>query len=237
MYRLHRSMRFLTMLTIAALATSTVAPAAGAQDSTRNAESAAETRARLARRAAGLTVGPWDLRGIEAPSGVEVSTLPLVSGFVRKGLDARLALENGIGIWRRVQSVAPTGGIGGTPGEEVQSWVVAQTTAVRFYPATDAGATFEPWILGGAGFTLGIDDRETDGGGLLGGSAGGSGVAIVPGVSLQGGLGAEWWFSESLALNVGGRYQWTRFLEDFGGERTYQGPIVEAGLTYKFRYR
>ncbi len=211
--------------------------AVSAQDSTKSPEAAAETRARLARKAAGLTVGPWDLRGIEPPSGVEVSTLPMFYGFMRKGLDARLALENGIGVWRREQTTPPTGGIGGTPGEQVQSWVVAQTTAIRFFPFTDAGARFEPWLLGGAGVTLGIDDRETNGGGILGGSAGGTGVGIVPGFSLQGGLGAEWWFSESLALNVGGRYQWTRFLQDFGGERTYQGPAVEAGLTYKFRYR
>ncbi len=211
--------------------------AVSAQDSTKSPEAAAETRARLARKAAGLTVGPWDLRGIEPPSGVEVSTLPMFYGFMRKGLDARLALENGIGVWRREQTTPPTGGIGGTPGEQVQSWVVAQTTAIRFFPFTDAGARFEPWLLGGAGVTLGIDDRETNGGGVLGGSAGGTGVGIVPGFSLQGGLGAEWWFSESLALNVGGRYQWTRFLQDFGGERTYQGPAVEAGLTYKFRYR
>src|SRR5262245_60800724 len=86
-----------------------------AQDSTRTPqESAAEERARLARRAAGMTIGPWQLRGAEPPSGVDVSTLPMMSGFMRKGLDARLALENGIGVWRRVQSVPATGGIGGT---------------------------------------------------------------------------------------------------------------------------
>lgn len=208
-----------------------------AADSSRSAETEAESRARMARKAAGLTVGPWELRGIEPPSGVEVSTLPMFYGFMRRGLDVRLALENGIGIWRREQSTPATGGLGGTPGETVQSWVVAQTTAVRFYPATDAGATFEPWVLGGAGFTLGIDDRETNGGGVLGGSTGASGVGIIPGFSLQGGAGAEWWFSQSLALNVGARYQWTRFFEEFGGARTYQGPAYEAGLTYKFRYR
>jgi hypothetical protein len=213
------------------------ADVAGAQDSTKSRESTAETRARLARSAAGLTVGPWELRGVEPPSGVDVSTLPMFSGYIRKGLDVRLALENGIGVWRRVQTTPPTGGIGGSPGEEVQSWVVAQSTAIRFFPATDAGATFEPWILGGAGITLGIDDRETSGGGILGGSTGGAGVAIVPGFSLQGGVGTEWWFSRSLALNVGARYQWTRFLEEFGGERTYQGPVYEAGFTYKFRYQ
>jgi hypothetical protein len=213
------------------------ADVAGAQDSTKTRESSAETRARLARSAAGLVVGPWELRGVEPPSGVDVSTLPMFSGYLRKGLDMRLALENGIGVWRRVQTTPATGGIGGTPGEEVQSWVVAQSTAVRFFPVTDAGATFEPWILGGAGITLGIDDRETNGGGILGGSTGGTGVAIVPGFSLQGGVGTEWWFSQSLALNVGARYQWTRFLEDFGGERTYQGPAYELGFTYKFRYQ
>lgn len=200
-------------------------------------ESDAESRARLARRAAGVTVGHWDLRGIEAPSTVEVSTLPMLYGFMRKGLDARLSLENGIGIWRRVQTTPATGGLGGTPGEEVQSWVIAQTTAIRFFPVTDAGAMLEPWILGGAGFSFGIDDRDTQGGGVLGGTSGGAGLEIVPGFTLQGGAGAEWWFTSSLALNLGARFQWTRFFQDFGGERTYQGPSYEVGLTYKFQYR
>jgi hypothetical protein len=201
------------------------------------AESEAESRARLARRAAGLTVGHWDLRGVDVPSGVDVSTMPMLYGFMRKGLDARLSLENGVGVWRRVQKSPATGGIGGTPAEEVQSWVIAQTTAVRFFPATDAGAAFEPWVLGGAGFSFGLDDRDTEGGGVLGGTTGGSGLEIVPGFSLQGGAGAEWWFSNALALNVGARFQWTRFFQEFGGERTYQGPSYEVGLSYKLQYR
>ena len=193
-----------------------------------NPETEAEAQARLARRAAGLTIGMWDVRGIEPAAGVDVSTMPMFTGFMRKGLDARLALENSIGVWRRVQTTA---------SEEVQSWGVAQTTAIRFFPATDVGAAVEPWVMGGAGISLGIDDRETSGGGLLGGSTGSSGIQIVPGFTLQGGTGVEWWFSQSLALNVGARYQWTRFLQDFGGERTYQGPSYDLGLTYKFQYR
>ncbi len=197
----------------------------------------AENRARLARKGAGLTVGTWDLRGIEPPAGVEVSTLPMISGWFRKGLDQRLAMENGIGVWRREQRVPPSGGIGGSAGETVQSWVIAQTTALRLFPFTDAGARFEPYVLGGAGVTLGIDDRETEGGGVLGGAAGGAGVGIVPGFSLEGGAGAELRLGESFALTGGARYQWTRFLDDFGGERTYQGPVYEVGFSYKFRYR
>lgn len=209
-----------------------------AQDSTRStSESEAESRARLARRTAGLTIGPWQLRGVEEPSGVDVSTMPMISGFMRKGLDARLALENGIGVWRRVQRVPATGGIGGTPGEEVQSWVIAQTTAIRFFPGTDAGAAVEPWLLGGAGFSFGIDDRDTQGGGLLGGSTGATGIVLIPGFSLQGGAGVEWWFSDALAINASAKFQWTRFFQEFGGERTYQGPAYELGMTYKFQYR
>lgn len=228
-------MSFRTHLAIALIASCVALPLA-AQDTTKTPESEAEARARVARRAAGLTVGTWEIRGLEVDPSIEVSTLPLITGFLRKGLDARLALENSVGVWRRVQSIEATGGLGGTPAEEVQSWVIAQTTALRFFPVTDAGSRFEPWVLGGAGITIGIDDRETDGSGFLGGAAGGSGVAMVPGFSLQGGAGAEWWFSPSFALNVGARYQWTRFLQDFGGERTYQGPAYELGLTYKFRY-
>jgi hypothetical protein len=221
-----------TCLTMAGSAP-TLVHAQSRPDST---ESDPETRARLARRGAGVTVGSWQLRGIAVPAGVDVSTMPMFSGWIRKGLDARLALENGISIWRRVQNVPPSGGIGGTAGEEVQSWIIAQTTAIRFFPFTDAGAAFEPYLLGGAGFTLGIDDRETEGGGVLGGATGSSGVVMVPAVSLQGGLGAEYRFGESFGLAGGTRYQWTRFFQDFGGERTYQGPVFELGLSYRFRY-
>ncbi len=213
-------------------------PAAAQRDTTdrETRESDAEAAARMARRGAGITVGQWDLRGIEPPADVDVSTMPMFSGWLRKGLDNRLAMENGIGVWRRVQSTEATGGLGGSPAEEVQSWIVAQTTAIRFFPFTDAGAQFEPWILGGAGFTLGIDDRETSGGGILGSATGGSGVSFVPAISLQGGAGAEFMFGESFGVTGGMRYQWTRFFQDFGGERTYQGPVYELGLTYKFRY-
>jgi hypothetical protein len=228
-------MRFTTRVLSLVLPVLLGATQVTAQDSTRsNNESESGSRARLARRTAGLTLGPWELRGARPASGVDVSTMPMISGFMRRGLDARLALENGIGVWRRVQSVPPTGGIGGTPGEEVQSWVIAQTTAIRFYPGTDAGAKVEPWVLGGAGFSFGIDDRDTQGGGLLGGS---TGLVMVPGFSLQGGTGVEWWFSDALAMNVSARFQWTRFFQEFGGERTYQGPAYELGMTYKFQYR
>lgn len=224
-------------LALVALALLVAHPAgARAQGRADTTATEAETRARLARRGGGVTIGSWQLRGIEAPAGVDVSTMPMFSGWLRKGLDARLALENGISIWRRVQNVPPSGGIGGTSGEEVQSWIIAQTAAIRFFPFTDAGAAFEPYVLGGAGFTLGIDDRETEGGGVLGGATGASGVAMVPAVSLQGGLGAEYRFGESFGLAAGARYQWTRFFQDFGGERTYQGPVFEVGLAYRFRY-
>ena len=212
------------------------AASAQARPDSASGESAAETRARLARKGAGFTVGSWQLRGIEPPAGVDVSTMPMISGWLRKGLDARLALENGLSVWRRVQTIPPSGGIGGTAGEEVQSWIIAQTAAIRFFPFTDAGESLEPFFLGGAGFTLGIDDRDTEGGGVLGGATGGSGVVMVPAVSLQGGTGVEYRFGESFGLAVGARYQWTRFFQDFGGERTYQGPAFEIGLAYKFRY-
>ncbi|MEX2182366.1 MAG: hypothetical protein WD771_10015 [Gemmatimonadaceae bacterium] len=221
-----RSIRLLQFIPFALLLATPLAAPLSAQVKPTDGETEAESRARLARRTAGVTVGLWDLRGVEPGAGVDVSTLPIITGFMRKGLDARLALENSVGVWRRVQSTA---------SEEVQSWIIAQTTAIRFFPATDAGATVEPWVMGGAGVSIGIDDRETSGG-LLGG-AGSSGVQLIPGFSLQAGTGVEWWFSQSLALNAGARFQWTRFLDNFGGERTYQGPSYDLGLTYKFQYR
>src|SRR5262245_9838764 len=72
-----------------ALLLAPVVPAAAQQQSVAKPDSLteAENRARVARKGAGLTVGSWDLRGVEPPSGVEVSTLPMISGWFRKGLD------------------------------------------------------------------------------------------------------------------------------------------------------
>jgi hypothetical protein len=197
-------------------------------------ESQTEEQARLARRGAGIRVGVWDVRGLAEVANAEYSETPLFEGYLQHGLDRHLAMQNSIGFWRRSQEIEGTGGIGGTPGESVKSYVVPQFTSIRFFPISGPEQPFEPFVEGGAGISLGIDDRSTTSGGLLGG--GGSGIAIVVGFGFKLGLGVEWRFTEALGLSGGGRYQWKRFLEDLGGERTYRGFAADVGITYRFQY-
>jgi hypothetical protein len=198
-------------------------------------ESQTEEQARLARRGAGIRVGLWDVRGLAEVTSAEYSETPLFEGYLQHGLDRHLAMQNSIGFWRRTQEIESSGGLGGTTQESVKSYVVPQFTSIRFFPVSGPDQMLEPYLEGGAGISLGIDDRSTSSGGLLG-VGGGSGVVIVIGFGFKLGVGAEWRFSDALGLSGGGRYQWMRFLEDLGGARTYRGFAGEVGITYRFQY-
>lgn len=102
------------------------------------------------------------------------------------------------------------------------------------YPGTGPEAALEPFLAAGAGFTLGVDDRSAVGGGLLGGGSGGT--IMVAGVGLKGGAGVEYRFSRAFGLSVLAGYQYVRFFEDVGGDRSYKGLVVFGGLTYRFQY-
>ena len=85
-----------------------------------------------------------------------------------------------------------------------------QYTSVRLYPSTEPDDAFEPWISGGAGFTIGIDDRTAGASGGLFGN-GSSGMQMVPGIGLKGGVGVEWRFSKTFGVLGRARYQYIRF--------------------------
>jgi hypothetical protein len=207
------------------------------EDVVAQADTLAEQRVKAMRRGAGLRVGVWDVRGLSEVSGARVSETPLIEGYFQKGLDLHLALENTVGVYRREQRLTRDGGIGGGMVEEkVAAYVVPQFTSLKVYPFTRPEQRFEPYIIGGAGVTIGIDDREnSESGGLLGGG-GESGTGFVVGFGLKGGLGTELRFSEAFGLAAGGRYQWVRFFGELAGERTYRGLGADVGLTYRFQY-
>jgi hypothetical protein len=196
-----------------------------------------EQRAKAMRRGAGLRVGVWDVRGLSEVSGARVNESPLFEGYFQKGLDLHLALENTVSVYRREQRLTRPGGIGGgTVEEKVAAYVIPQFTSLKLYPFTRPEQRFEPYIAGGAGLTIGVDDREnSESGGLLGGG-GESGVGFVAGFGLKGGLGIELRFSEAFGAAAGGRYQWVRFFGELAGERTYRGLGADVGLTYRFQY-
>jgi hypothetical protein len=208
-----------------------------AGDAAAQADTVTEQRVKAMRRGAGLRVGTWDVRGLTQVTGARVSETPLFEGYFQKGLDLHLALENTVGMYRREQRLTRAGGIGSGPVEEkVAAYVIPQFTSLKVYPFTRPEQRFEPYITGGAGLTIGVDDRENSGSdGLLGGG-GESGTGFVAGFGLKGGLGIEVRFSEAFGIGVGGRYQWVRFFGELAGERTYRGLGADVGLTYRFQY-
>jgi hypothetical protein len=214
--------------------------AALAQDTSRTVvrDSAAvapdlEKRARLARRGGGLRVGTWDVRGLSTTSGATVSKTPALEGYVRRGLDVHLAIEHSVGVWRRTQSVTQSGPLGGTSTSRRETYLIPQLTSILFFPLTKPQHRIEPYVKAGAGFAIGVDDRTGDGGGLF---AGGSGVSLVPGYGLSGGAGVELRLTNALGLAGAGRYRWTKFFQDFAGQRTYEGYGAEVGVTYRFQF-
>ncbi|MGQ0563051.1 MAG: hypothetical protein ACT443_14395, partial [Gemmatimonadota bacterium] len=137
--------RRLTALTVLGIGLSASASMAQA------VESGVEREARLARRGAGLRAGVWNVR---EPAGGPVSSMPHIEGYFQRGLDRYLALESSVGVsWRkRIETQAL--------GNEVESrtYLVPLFTALKFYPFTTVENALDPFITGGVGFALGIDD-------------------------------------------------------------------------------
>lgn len=205
-------------------------------DSTRRAQEDLEQRAKLARRDGGLRIGAWDAHEPSMPSGVQQSATPSFEGYVRKGLDLHLAWENSVGFWRLRQTSNTSGGPlgGGTSESRLDAYVIPQYTSLLFYPFTRPTQHLEPYIRGGLGFTVGIEDNSGSSGGLV---STGSGMNFVPGFGATGGLGLEWRPAQALGLAISGRYQWIRFFQDFAGQQTYEGLEGDIGVTYRFQYR
>ena len=195
-----------------------------------------EREAQLARRGGGVRVGFWDVRGPETPEGGRESETPAFEGYVRKGLDAHLALENSVGFWRYRQMISTAGGpLGATTTSRIDAYVVPQQTSVIFFPLTRPQQRIEPFLRAGVGLTLGIEDRKGEGGGLFG--AGGEGISMVVGFGATAGGGIEWRLTDALGISGSGRYQWVRFLEELAGSETYQGLGADLGVTYRFQFR
>ena len=196
-----------------------------------------EERAERERREAGLRVGVFQARGLTSVEGAAYATTPAFEGYFQKGLDQHLAIESSVGFWRRSQWQEGSGGgvFGSEGGERVDSYVVPILTSVKFYPFTVPGAGVEPYVTGGLGFALGIDDRENTSGGFLG-VGGSDGTAILTGLGFKAGAGVELRLGEAFGVGLGGRYQWTRYGHEVGGARTYQGWTFDGGLLYRFQY-
>ena len=202
-----------------------------------------ETQARIQRNGAGLRAGVWNVRDLEPATGNSSQRSPLFEGYFQKGLDLHLALENTLSVWRWHQSGTRTQGgglLGGgttTTTETVDAYVVPFFTSLKVFPFTRPSAKVEPYVLGGAGLGLGIEDRSSDNASGLYGGSGNDAPSMVTGFGFKGGTGIEWRFSQAFGLTVGARYQWMRFFGDLAGRENYQGLALDGGLVYRYQYR
>jgi hypothetical protein len=206
------------------------APRARAQDDRRGETAdSIERRVKRQRQGAGLRVGAWRVTGLTEVSGAEYSTTPAFEGYFQRGLDRHLVIETSAGFWRRSQRAGS-----GTGSESIGSYVIPLLTALKLYPATGPEQNLEPFVTAGVGFTLGVDDRNTISGGLLGG--GGSSTAMIAGVGIKGGGGVEYRLGRAFGFSALAGYQYVRFFEQVGSTRSYKGLTAMGGLTYRFQY-
>ncbi len=192
-----------------------------------------ETRARVERRGGGVRVGPWWPRDLAEEPGVATTQTPAFEAWGQKGLDLHLAVESAVGYWSRSQVMERTDAFGGTTRQQVQTYVVPLFAGLKAHPLTTPGAGLEPYLLGAIGVALGVDDRSGDGG-PLGEPAG---TTAQAGFGFKAGAGLDVKLGRAFGVTFGARYQWLRFGEALGGERTYRGVGLDVGLTYRFQYR
>ena len=198
-------------------------------DSTRTALELHERAVKRQRQGAGVRMGSWQMLGMGTLAGATTSTLPAFEGYWQKGLDRHLALETSVGFFQRTQrSGSPSG------GESMTAYVVPMMTALKVYPVTGPESNFEPFVIGGFGFTLGVDDRNATSGGLFGSSSGGT--MMVPGVGIKLGGGVEYRLGRAFGFAAGTNYQYVRFFEQVANTRTYKGVQLLGGVTYRFQF-
>ncbi len=227
---MHFRIRGTLLIAVAALALAPMGSLAG-QDAS-SAQSAVEQQAKLARRGAGVMIGTWSLVDDPATGGAKTSDSPLAEGYFRKGIDKHLALETTAGVWRRTIETPASGGIGGSAGGKTSVILIPQFTAIKLYPFTTPDDTFEPFVSGGVGFTLGFQSQSGGGGVLGGGGANG----LIVGVGGSAAAGVEWRFSTAFGLALGAHYSYIQFFDALAGEKMYRGTGAKAGLTYRFQY-
>lgn len=189
----------------------------------------------LERSGGGLRVGMWDVQDLNKVEGADYSRTPAFEGYFQKGLDAHLVLESSFGFWKRSQRIQESGSFGSSSTEEIQSYVLPVFSAIKLYPFTRPRTPLEPYLDAGLGLALGIDDREVTSDGLLGAGTD-SGMSFLTGFGFKTGAGLQWMFTNTLGLDLDGRYQWIRFSDELGGMRTFKGFGINGGLAYGFRY-
>jgi hypothetical protein len=182
------------------------------------------------RGGAGLRLGSWDVGGPAGASGSGISTFPAMEGYWQRGLDRHVVIETSVGLWSRQQHATTPG------GASSGSYVVPMLTSIKIYPTTNPGAVLEPFTMAGIGFTLGIDDQNGGSSGGLAGGGSSGGTNLIPGIGLKGGVGVEYHLGPAFGVQMQAGYQFVKFFQDVGADRTYKGMQVLGGLTYRFQF-
>ena len=214
-----RLSRALASFTLACAALTLSARALRAQQ--HDTQDTVEMRAKRARQGAGLRVGLWNVGDL--PGGTNTSW-PMFEGYFQKGLDQHLVIESSAGVWRRQVSAS---------GGSDRAFVVPILTQLKLYPTTTPQDQLEPYVAGGIGLTLGVEQSVGGGAGLLGG---GGGTSTVAGIGVKGSAGVEYRFSRAFGVAGYAGYQYVYFLNPMAGTDTFKGFLVGAGLTYRFQY-
>ena len=194
----------------------------------------AESRTQKARGGAGLRAGQWTVRDLTTPSGGEDTETLAFEGYFQKGLDLHLAVENTIGFWQRSQSWTETGG----PFDiefDTDVYLVPTLTTLKAYPFTRPTSPIEPYLSAGVGVVMGIERGKATSSDPL--SSPDESTSLRTGLGTEVGGGLEMLLGGSFGLTFGAGYRWASFGEDVGGRRMYRGSVLEAGLTYRYRYQ
>jgi len=193
-----------------------------------------EAVTKRARNGGGLRLGVWNVRGLVDPQGGSATETMAFEGYFEKGLDLHLAWENTIGFWQRTQSYTVQGGLGYTD-YRVQSYVIPSITALKLYPFTRPGDPIQPYLNAGVGFTMGIDRSRASGTDPV--VPAGEDMTLQTGFGIKAGIGMNFQLGSAFGMTAGGRYQWTEFSGDLGGQRIYNGLGADVGLIYRFQYQ
>lgn len=190
-------------------------------------ESAADQDAREARRGAGVRVGAWD---VESPARVDArfSSSLLFEFYLQRGLDERLALENSGGVWRRITQERQQLPVG-SDTVETKVYIIPLLTSLKYYPLTSPSSLIEPFIMGGLGLALGIEDESSN-------AIGGGGTSVVTGFGIRAAAGLELHIGSAFGATAAGRYQWMKLSDYVGLENTFKGVGLEGGLMYRFNF-
>jgi hypothetical protein len=187
-------------------------------------EAAADSAAMRARSSVGIRAGTW---AVSVQQVVSASRSPHIEVYYQRGIDAHLALENSLAVWRVKTTI--------TQGTPVPTEIVTRTyiapllTSLKLYPLSRPGDALEPYAIAGVGFVFGVQDESES-------AIGGGGTTVVTGFGFRSGLGLEMRLGGALGVAAAGKYQWVHFGEELVNMETFSGLGLEGGLTYRLHF-